>query len=79
MNDLHSQLTVESLLRRFPDAARVFLGRGMACPGCAMAPFESLAEVTAVYRVELGRFLEEIEGAVGAAPDRGGGQRTGGV
>lgn len=52
--------TVSEVLRARPQAVRVFLCRGMACPGCAMAPFETLEEVCRVYRVPLQPFLREL-------------------
>lgn len=52
--------TVSDFLRERPQAVRVFLRRGMACPGCAMAPFESLEEVARVYRIPLEPFLREL-------------------
>jgi hybrid cluster-associated redox disulfide protein len=55
--------TVSDVLRQRPGAARVFLRRRMACPGCAMAPFETLEEVARVYRVPLEPFLRELEEA----------------
>jgi|LJSS01.1.fsa_nt_gb hybrid cluster-associated redox disulfide protein len=52
--------TVFEVLQQRPGAARAFLRRRMACPGCAMARFETLAEVTTVYRVPLESFLREL-------------------
>lgn len=37
--------------------------RRMACPGCAMAPFMTLAEAAATYRLDPQRLLAEIEAA----------------
>ena len=45
----------------------VFLRRRMACPGCALAPFETLEEVARVYRVPLETFLRELKEA-GSCP-----------
>ncbi len=54
---------VSEVLRERPKAAWVFLRRRMACPGCAMAPFETLEEVARVYRVPLETFLQELREA----------------
>jgi hypothetical protein len=35
----------------------------MACVGCVMAPFESIAAAVAVYNVPLDRFLQELQHA----------------
>ncbi|GBD29067.1 hypothetical protein HRbin32_00151 [bacterium HR32] len=52
--------TVEVFLRERPQAVRVFLRRRMACPGCAMAAFETLEEVARIYRLPLETFLQEL-------------------
>jgi len=64
-------LNVSELLRRRPDAAAVFMARSMACPGCAMAPFETIEDAAAVYEVDLGQFLEDLgRAAEGQKEDR---------
>lgn len=54
---------VADLLGSRPQAVRVFLRHRMACPGCGMAPFETLEEVARVYGVPLQPFLHELEEA----------------
>ncbi len=58
--NLHARLTVAETLRRWPQVTRVFLAHRMACPGCAMARFDTLADVAAIYGLNLSRFLGEI-------------------
>jgi hybrid cluster-associated redox disulfide protein len=58
--------TIEAVLRAHPAAARVLLRHGMACVGCAMAPYETLAEAAREYRVRPRALLEEL--AAAAAP-----------
>lgn len=52
--------TIQEILERWPHAAKVFLKYGMACVGCVMAPFETLAEALAAYRISLERFLADL-------------------
>lgn len=52
--------TVETLLKSRADAVHVITGHGMACIGCAMARFETLAEVAREYRLDLPAFLDEL-------------------
>ncbi len=54
-------LTVAEVLSRWPQAIPVFFRHHMMCVGCAMAPFETLADVTAIYDLDLGRFFSELE------------------
>ena len=52
--------TVAALLAREPRTARVLLDHGMHCVGCAIAPFETLAEICVVYGVSLEQLIVEI-------------------
>lgn len=58
---LRGSLTVAEVLVRWPQTISVFLHHRMACVGCAIAPFESLADVATIYELELNDFLEELE------------------
>jgi hybrid cluster-associated redox disulfide protein len=50
--------TIAELLAREPRAVRILLGHGMHCVGCVIAPFETLAEVCAIYGLPLEQLLE---------------------
>lgn len=52
--------TIQEILDRWPQAARVFFKYGMACVGCVMASFETLSEALAVYRISLEEFLVDL-------------------
>jgi len=53
-------MTIAELLRQWPGAAPVLIRRGMACPGCAMAPFDTVRAAAEVYGLDEGALLEEI-------------------
>jgi len=55
--------TVEQTLNQFPVLAAVFVRRGMACVGCAMARFDTLAEAAHTYGQETENFLAELDDA----------------
>lgn len=57
--------TVGDVLRRWPRVAAVFVRHRMACVGCAMAPFETLAEAAAAYRLPVEAFTQEVADAIG--------------
>ncbi|MGE5233737.1 MAG: DUF1858 domain-containing protein [Acidobacteriota bacterium] len=52
--------TVEELLVQRPGARAVFLRHGMACIGCTMAPFDTLADAAKAYRLPLATLLGEV-------------------
>jgi hybrid cluster-associated redox disulfide protein len=54
--------TVAALLAREPRAARVLLDHGMHCVGCAIAPFETLAEICVIYGVSLEQLIVDLRG-----------------
>ncbi len=54
---------LEELLAGRPPVVKVFLRRKMACPGCAMAPFETLAEAARHYGVPADDLLAEVRAA----------------
>jgi hybrid cluster-associated redox disulfide protein len=56
-----ADLKVAEVLERWPETIPVFFRYRMACVGCPIAPFETLAEVAAIYRLDVSRFLNELE------------------
>jgi len=56
--------TVEQTLERFPALAAEFVRRGMACVGCAMAPFDTLVEAARVYGQEPDAFVADLNRAL---------------
>jgi hybrid cluster-associated redox disulfide protein len=65
-----AERTVAELLARWPQLARVFVRHRMACVGCAIAPFESVAEVAAIYHLPVERFTDELQRVIAASGNR---------
>jgi hybrid cluster-associated redox disulfide protein len=63
-------ISVASFLRETPAGARVFLAHRMACVGCSLAEFDTLADAAREYRLPLAAFLRELGRAARAAPSR---------
>lgn len=62
--------TVADLLERWPEAAPVFVRRGMACVGCVMAPFMTIRDAAASYGLETEDLLADLAGAARAPAGR---------
>jgi hybrid cluster-associated redox disulfide protein len=62
--------TVETLLANRPEAAEVLFRHGMACVGCVMARFETVAEAARVYQVDLRSLLKEMRETRAGRPRR---------
>jgi len=64
-------LPVAMLLSRWPEAARAFLDRQMACIGCQFSPFDTVAEALDIHQVSAEDFLAALQQAVPArGPNR---------
>jgi hybrid cluster-associated redox disulfide protein len=55
-----ARMIVNDVLTRWPIAVRAFNRLRMSCPGCAMAPFETVGEVCAAYGVKVGQLADAI-------------------
>ena len=58
---LLADLTVAEVMGHWPQTVPCFFRYRTACVGCPIAPFETLAEVAAVYGLDLGRLLNELK------------------
>lgn len=52
------------LFNHWPDTAAVFLTHGMACFGCPIAPFHTVSDACAEYRLDEATFRGELRAAV---------------
>ena len=66
-----SHLTVAETLSQWPQCARVFLSHHMSCVGCSMNRFDTLVDVTTIYRLDLGIFLTELSAEIQPATGTG--------
>jgi hybrid cluster-associated redox disulfide protein len=58
-------LSVSDVLQQWPQTADAFQRRRMACIGCALAPFFTIADVVDVYGLSNNAFLEELLALIG--------------
>jgi len=52
--------TIDAVLDAHPGAAQILVRHGMACVGCVMARFETLADAAREYRIPLKSLLKEL-------------------
>jgi hybrid cluster-associated redox disulfide protein len=57
---IHPQVTVDDLLSRYPQTARYFIVQGMACIGCVISRFHTLAEIADVYQVDIEILVSDL-------------------
>src|SRR5438552_3964609 len=59
-DDIYPEMTVHRLLNAYPRLAEVFVAHRMACVGCTLSGFHTLAEAAAIYGIELAVWLSEL-------------------
>jgi hybrid cluster-associated redox disulfide protein len=53
-------MIITTVLERWPQTAEVFYNHGMACVGCAVAPFFTIADAALVYGLDPAAFVDEL-------------------
>jgi len=62
---INPDVSVDVFLTDHPQAANVFVAHAMACVGCPLGDFHTLAEAAAIYHLDLHTFLREIQQEIG--------------
>jgi len=57
-------MIVGDIMAKWPETAKAFNRHKMACPGCVMAPFMTLAEVCEAYGLNLDDFVETLRRSI---------------
>ena len=65
--DTLQDMIVGELMDRWPHTISVFMRRRMACPGCLMAPFMTVAEAAAEHGIDLNDLSNELQSAIESA------------
>ena len=56
--------TVAEFLERYPETIPVFMRYRMACVGCAITQFETVAEAIAIYHLNREQFADALSVAI---------------
>ena len=65
---IQPEMSVAEVCRRWPASAAVLVRHGMACVGCDLSDFETLAEAARTYHVPLAALLRELRAAAQPSP-----------
>lgn len=60
-----SRMTVADVMEKWPASVAVFNRRRMACPGCVMAPFMTVAEAAGSYEIAEADLTGDLLAAIG--------------
>jgi len=57
-------MTVDEVLHRFPETARVFSRHGVACASCSAAQADSVEQSAAIHGLDTQQLLAELNAAI---------------
>ena len=55
-----AEMTIDEVLTLWPETAGVFNAHNMACVGCVVAPFYTVADAATVYQLPTEEFVREL-------------------
>jgi hybrid cluster-associated redox disulfide protein len=61
---IQSRLTVEDVLKNWPEAFSVFIHRNTNCVGCLLQRFCTLEDVAEIYQISLQELTKDLEECV---------------
>jgi hybrid cluster-associated redox disulfide protein len=67
---LQAQLTVEDILKKWPQAYAVFNSRNTACVGCMLQRFCTLQDVAETYNISLPNLVVDLKNYVNGNTQR---------
>jgi hybrid cluster-associated redox disulfide protein len=62
-------LTVADIMQRWPETIAVFMAYRMACVGCYLAPFDTVADVARNYQLDPDELLHALQKGIDATRD----------
>jgi hybrid cluster-associated redox disulfide protein len=68
VESLTPSLPIATLLERWPPAAQVLIARRMACVGCDMNRFDSIADAAAAYGLSETELMRDLRRAIEGVP-----------
>lgn len=67
-----AEMKISEVLEQWPAAADVFHRHAMACVGCVVAPFYTIADAANVYSLPQAEFIAELADAIRRAERQNG-------
>lgn len=60
----HDDMTMDAIMREWPDTIRVVLAHGLLCVGCPIASFHTPADAAKEHQVDQTRLIHDLVGAM---------------
>ena len=67
---LHPALTVDAVMRRWPETIQVMIRHGIFCAGCPIGIFHTVEEACALHQVDRPAFMADLLVAMREAKTR---------
>ena len=61
---INKNMSINDIVKKYPDTIRVFERYGLSCAGCRAALFENIEQGAEVHRIEVGALVEDLNKAV---------------
>ena len=58
------EMTIKEVLKKYPEAASVFIEYGLHCIACSFAQEETIGEAVKVHQINIEEFLEDLNEVV---------------
>ena len=56
------EMSIDEVTRQYPQTADIFVRHRMNCVGCSLGMFHTIAEVAAIYKIEVETFIAQLNG-----------------
>ncbi|RWB26206.1 DUF1858 domain-containing protein [Mesorhizobium sp.] len=60
----HDDMTMDAIMREWPDTIRVILDHGLLCVGCPIASFHTVSDAAKEHDVEENQLVRELRRAM---------------
>ncbi|MBZ9572457.1 DUF1858 domain-containing protein [Patescibacteria group bacterium] len=61
-------MTIGEVIKKYPRVVFLFIDYGLHCVGCSIAQGETIEEAAKAHRLDLKKFLEDLNKAIKKAP-----------
>lgn len=65
---IQQKMTIREVLDTYPETAKVFIHRRMACVGCPVEGFDTLEDAARIYQIDVQELLDDLQQAIAGNP-----------
>ena len=57
----HDDMTMDAIMRQWPDTIRVLIDHGLLCVGCPIAPFHLVTDAARAHHLDEAMLLQDLQ------------------